>query len=207
MKTATLSLFAIMLLTAVFGILAASAQVTARYTVTVDPQDPRLDTVSAHLPVLGDSLQMNSEYAERLPDRWAKFITSLTAKDETGKEINLNYLGAARWKILSPLPRTIDLSYSVHLDHDKEDWEFGPKEAAYAKKDWFFYTGRTLFIGNPDQKEAIVEFKVPDGWTVTTPWEKKPSNTHDSFSVPNFRELTNVGLVLGKYSQKTLKVR
>ena len=206
MKTATLSLFAIMLLTAVFGILAASAQVTARYTVTVDPQDPRLDRVSAHLPVLGDSLQMNSEYAERLPDRWAKFITSLTAKDETGKEINLNYLGAARWKILSPLPRTIDLSYSVHLDHDKEDWEFGPKEAAYAKKDWFFYTGRTLFIGNPDQKETIVEFKVPDGWTVTTPWEKKPSNTHDSFSVPNFRELTNVGLVLGKYSQKTLKV-
>jgi predicted metalloprotease with PDZ domain len=206
MKTTTISLLTIALLTAVFGSLGASAQVTARYIITVDPQDPRLDRVSAHLPVLGDSLQMNPEYAEKLPDRWAKFITSLTAKDETGKEIKLNYRGAARWKIPSPLPRTIDLTYSVHLDHDKEDWEFGPKEAAYAKKDWFFYTGRTLFIGYPDQKETIVEFKVPEGWSVTTPWEKTPSNAPEMFSAPNFKELTNVGLVLGKYSERTLRI-
>jgi predicted metalloprotease with PDZ domain len=203
MNKTTISLLTLALLTAVFS--TSAGGVTARYIITVDPQEPRLARVSAHLPVLLDRLQMNPEYAEQLPDRWAKFITGMTAKDETGKEIKLNYLGAARWNIPSPLPRTIDLCYLVHLDHDKEVWEFGPKEAAYAKKDWFFYTGRTLFIGYPDQKDTSVEFKVPEGWTVTTPWEKTLSNAPETFSVPNFKELTNVGLVLGKYSQKTLR--
>ena len=182
---------------------ATAAQVAARYTITVDAKDHRLNRVSADLPVRDDILQMAPGYAEKLPDRWAKFVTYLVAKDEQGKKLTLNYLGAARWRIPSPLPRAIHLDYSVHLDHDKEHWEFGSKEAAYAKKDWFFYIGRTLFIGSPAQTETVVEFKIPDGWSVTTPWKSLSRNI---FEVPTFTELTNVALVLGKYSERTLKV-
>ena len=184
--------------------LAAEAQVTAHYAITVDAKDQRLNHVSADLPVRDDILRMEPSYAEKLSDRWAKFITHLVARNETGKEVKLDYLGAARWRISSPLPQIIHLEYFVHLDHDRENgiWEFGPKEAAYAKKDWFFYTGRALFIGTVAQTEAVVEVKVPSGWRVTTPWKSLSNNT---FKVSDFSELTNVALVLGKYPERTLK--
>ena len=175
--------------------------ISSHYLVTVRAENPRLTEIEASLAVQGDILEMDGGYAEHLPDRWAKFVHELSASDPADRPIALQYLGGARWRIPAPLPRTIRLRYHVTLDHDKEDWPFGAKEAAYGKRDWYFYTSRTLFIGHSRLTGTSVQFRLPDGWMATTPWSDVPGE-HDTFRVPNFQELANVALVLGQYAKR-----
>jgi predicted metalloprotease with PDZ domain len=180
------------------------ATVPSEYVLTVRAANPTVTEVEASLAVTDDILEMDDGYAEHLPDRWAKFVHGLSASDTAGRTIALQYLGAAKWRIPAPRPRVIRLAYRVALDHDKEDWQFGAKEAAYSKQDWYFYTSRTLFIGTAHLSGATIRFRLPTGWTVTAPWAEV-AGARDTFRVPNFEELTNVALVMGKYATRTVR--
>jgi predicted metalloprotease with PDZ domain len=176
----------------------------SQYVLTVRSANPTVTEVEASLAVTDDILEMDEGYAEHLPDRWAKFVHGLSARDTAGRSIALQYLGAAKWRIPAPRPSVIRLTYRVTLDHDKEDWPFGAKEAAYRKPDWYFYTSRTLFIGNAHLSGVSVQFRLPASWTVTTPWTEV-AGARNTFRVPNFDELTNVALVMGKYATRTVR--
>lgn len=182
---------------------APPATARARYFIRVTAEHPRLADVSVDLENVADALEMDPEYAEALPDRWAQFVSHLTAVDPSGREVGLAYQGAAQWRLGVGHPSAIHLHYQVSLEHDQTHWEFGPKEAAYAKLNWVFYTGRALFIAPPDLGASTVDFVLPPGWTVTTPWQAAP--TPRAFLVSGFRELTHVGLVMGKYAVQTLR--
>jgi predicted metalloprotease with PDZ domain len=182
---------------------AAPATARARYSIRVTAEHPRLADVSVDLGNVADVLEMDPEYAEALPDRWAQFVSHLTAVDPSGREVKVSYQGAARWRLGAGHPSSIHLHYQVSLEHDKTHWEFGAKEAAYAKPNWVFYTGRALFIAPPNLGASVVDFVLPPDWTVTTPWQAAPGPR--AFAVPGFRELTHVGLVMGKYAEQTLR--
>ncbi len=53
---------------------------------------------------------VDPEGATHLPDGWATFVRNLTAKNEEGTVIQLQYLGEEHWKIPAPLPQNVDLS-------------------------------------------------------------------------------------------------
>jgi predicted metalloprotease with PDZ domain len=182
----------------------APATARARYSIRVSAEQPRLVDVSVDLENVADVLEMDPEYAEALPDRWAQFVSHLTAVDPSGRAVKISYEGAAQWRLGPGHPSSLRLTYRVSLEHDKTHWEFGAKEAAYSKPNWVFYTGRALFIAPPDLGASTVDFVLPPRWTVTTPWQAAPRPR--AFVVPGFRELTHVGLVMGKYAEQTLRV-
>lgn len=183
---------------------AGAATPRARYSIRVTAEHPRLADVSVNLDNVADVLEMDPEYAEALPDRWAQFVSDLTAVDTSGRAVKVSYEGAARWRLGPGHPSSLRLTYRVSLEHDKTHWEFGAKEAAYSKPNWVFYTGRALFIAPPDLGASTVHFALPPAWTVTTPWQGAMAPR--TFEVPGFRELTHVALVVGRYATQTLRV-
>src|SRR5262249_36528133 len=103
-------------------------------------------------------------------------------------------------------PATVDcqIDYHVALQHDASPWpEGGPDEAPYATASDVFWTGRALFLG-ADFDGADVEFKLPDGWHVSVPWEPVAGRPNP-FHVASFEELTEAFLLAGSHEQFTAR--
>src|SRR5262249_32286118 len=66
-----------------------------------------------------------------------------------------------------------------------------------------FWTGRALFLG-ADFDGADVEFKLPDGWHVSVPWEPVAGRPN-TFHVASFEELTEAFLLAGSHEQFTAR--
>ena len=180
------------------------AQERSQYTITVLEQDKRLAKIEARLTIENNILLMYPEGAEHLPDGWATFVRGLIAKDDAGNIISLQYLGKSQWTVPDPLPKIINLSYEILVHHDQGKWPFGHDEAAYAKEDCVFYTGKALFIGTLDLKDIVVQFNISAGWNVSTPW-KEVHNRHNTFSVSGVEELTNIGMLVGSHLEQKIK--
>ena len=182
-----------------------AAQTSPQYTVTVPEQDKRLAKIEVRFSPKTDTILMYPEGANHLPDGWATFVRGLVAKTDAGAVIPLQYLGQARWKVSEPLPQNINLSYEILIHHDQGRWPFGHDEAAYAKRDCVFYTGASLFIGALDFEIIDVQFNVPSGWHVSTPW-KEVAGKQNAFSVSGVEELINVGMLVGKHTERSVKI-
>ncbi|MEO5581013.1 MAG: hypothetical protein ABIR58_10165 [Gemmatimonadaceae bacterium] len=193
------------------------------YTMKMAGYDNRTIAVQAHLVLADSLLLMYPEGADHLPESWATYVRDLTATDETGHPVPLRYLGHAQWSVPAPLPPSINLQYSVLVHHDAGPWPFGSKEAAYARDDFVFVTGKALFIAQYQTRDATVHVVVPKGWSVTTPWADTPAGDTTlpaasgrsgtptqvpaitrSFFVPNVYELLEVGMLVGKYLERTI---
>ena len=182
-----------------------AAQTASQYTVNISEQDKRLVRVEARIIPKGNILGVCPEGANHLPDKWATFIRNLTAKDDSGAVIQLQYLGEGAWQIPEPLPKSITLNYDVLIKHDQGKWPFGAKEAAYVRDDGVFYTGASLFITMLELTNMTVRFNVPNGWKVTVPWQEV-SGQENTFRVSNAEELVWIGMLVGKHLERKTHV-
>jgi predicted metalloprotease with PDZ domain len=189
---------------------------TTTYTVTVAAYDNRVVAVRAHIVLADSLLLMYPEGADHVPDSWATYIRDLTATDDAGHPVTLRASGAARWVVPSPRPRALNLRYEVLVHHDAGPWPFGSKEAAYARADCVFLTGKALFIAQYQTVNAIVRVVLPPTWSVTTPWAGRdtarlprtpatPAGVTHTFAVPNVYELLDVGMLVGQQLERTIR--
>lgn len=154
------------------------------YEISIDQNDPKLATVSMSFIPQNKVLFM-ANGANQLPKRWATFVHNLRAVDSNGKEISIEELPDAKWKLQSVPKHKITVSYDLKLDHEDYKWSGGLDGVAYST-DWgVFYTGRSLLILNgEDWKNITVDFILPLDWHVTTPWDTV-GDTKKSFVVNN----------------------
>lgn len=185
--------------------LAQAAETAPDFSITIAETNRRLIKVEALLPVRGNLLMMHPAGANHLPESWASFIRNLGARDDAGRNVQLQSIGKARWRIPEPLPPIIHLSYELLIEHDQGNWPFGHDEAAYVKEDCVFFVGRALFIGEPSLKNINVRFHLPEGWRVSAPWQNLEHEPF-VFSVPRAEELLNAAVLVGKHYERRVRM-
>ncbi len=148
-----------------------SAPGPTSYSITIDDSDHRLIRVHAELTTQDDVLYM-APGGQSLPRRWATFVEDLKVSDAAGQPIAVTELPDAKLKMDVAGPTRIVVTYTVRLDHEKHEWPGGIDGVAYVT-DWgVFMTGRTYLIRNgTDRSDIGVEFTLPKGWRITTPWK------------------------------------
>ncbi|MCB0463289.1 MAG: hypothetical protein KDC81_11350 [Flavobacteriaceae bacterium] len=174
------------------------------YLITIDKENPRLAKVRISLTASDSILYMNPG-ANQLEKRWATFVHNLGVIDENGKSVQVEELKDAKWKIHTSLNRKLTVSYNVHLDHENYEWSGGIDGAAYATELGVFYTGRSLFVLNGEKwKDIDVEFRVPNDWKVTTPWNLKGGSKYN-YNASNISDLANSLIFIGLHKEVYLK--
>lgn len=176
---------------------------TVTYTVAID--DDNIEVAKVRMEFTPEDSILIMDYgASHLENRWAAFIHNIKAVNEEGETVELEEIPDAKWIIHGNKNEKIVLTYDVRLDHEDYEWSGGIDGVAYSTGKGVFYTGRTLFIMNGEQrKNIIVGFQLPPDWSVTTPWIK---NT-DAFSygVMNNTDLVNAMIFAGTHKDFSLK--
>ena len=179
----------------------------ATYTVAFSDKSNRKAKINARIPLHGGTIMMYPEGAENFQYQWATFVKGLSAKLPNGKSFRPEYLGNAQWKIPPPIPQYVDLDYEVAIEHDLSPgkWKFGYKQAAFARSNYVFCTGKALFIGTHELKDIMVQFDVPSDWRVLTGWNSLLGKLN-SFFLEGVRELTEVAIVVGRPLERLVVV-
>ena len=174
------------------------------YTVSIASSSPKIAKINASFS-LKDSLLYMDGGAQHLPDRWATFVNNLEVTNTFGEAIKTEKLKGAQWKIHTSSGERINLTYEVKLDHEDHEWSGGIDGIAYAKEWGVFYTGRSLFVMNgEDRARILVHFILPKDWKATTPWEFLGDN-NTSFIVSSLTELTQSMFFAGSHYEFSIK--
>ena len=174
------------------------------YSIAFDDDNNKVAKVKVEFTPK-DSVLFMDYGANNLEKRWATFIHNIKAVNDEGEPIKVEEIPDAKWKILAPLNERIVLTYDVHLDHEEYEWDGGIDGVAYTTDKGVFYTGRTLFIMNGEQRENItVDFQLPPTWKVTTPWTNN-RDVDSSYSVMNNTDLANAMIFAGTHKELSLK--
>ena len=174
------------------------------YTITFNENDKKTAIIEASFTPK-DSLLYMGWGASNLPKRWATFVHNLKVTDKQNQPITIEELDDAKWKIKTPLDEEITLSYEIHLNHEDYNWSSGIDAVAYITDLGVFYTGRTLFILNGEERENInVTFNIPENWKVTNPWGTKENN-QNSYQAVNITDLTTALVFAGTHKEISLK--
>ena len=109
------------------------------------------------------------------------------------------------WQLSSVPQGRVTFSYQLNLDHEQHRWSGGVDGAAYAR-DWgVFYTARSLFIVNGEDRENIhVDFDLPEHWQVTTPWQRRSTETQ-TYSVADYDNLSTSILFAGTHKELSIR--
>lgn len=188
-------------------------QTINQYRIIVDDNDLRTVEVEAQLQLDGSILSMDWPSGNSVENGWAHFADNLKVTDLQGKEIPFQAAGKATWQ-LSQVVEEVNIKYEVNIRHDKVNWtEGGHSAAAYVLEDVVYMIGAALFIAAPEEKlaigsgnPAVVEFGIPDGFTVIVPWPKK-DDCQACYQVGSTYELIRSGLSYGRLSNSVLDIQ
>lgn len=174
------------------------------YIVTIDKNNHKVAKVTATFIPQNKFLYMFPG-ANNFPKRWAEFVSDLKVMDHNDQPIKVTELDDAKWSLDAVTNKPIKLNYQVNLEHEKHQWSGGVDGAAYAR-DWgVFYTGRSLFIANGENRSDIkVSFNLPPNWHVTTPWLAN-KNDKKIFKVNNLTELSTSIIFAGLHKEISIK--
>lgn len=174
------------------------------YTVSIDAKTPKLAKVTATFITQDKFLYMFAG-ANNFPKRWAKFVSHLEAKNPTGEPVKITQLEGAKWSIDVDEKMPISISYQLNLDHEQHKWSGGVDGAAYSRDSGVFYTGRSIFIVNGENRNNIhISFNLPQKWKVTTPWVIDENNSK-SYKVNSLNELSTSMFFAGLHKEISIK--
>lgn len=191
------------LFVASFALAANELDDTSNYKITIPQDNHQIAIVTASLRPIDKTFYM-FRGANQLPKRWSTFVSNFQIIGEDNQFIPFTAMEDGTWQ-LSTLPHgRVTFSYQINLDHEKHSWSGGVDGAAYSR-DWgVFYTARSLFIVNGEERENInVEFDLPEHWQVTTPWQRPGSETQ-RFIVPDYHNLSTSILFAGTHKQLSI---
>jgi len=112
--------------------------------------------------------------AER-PEGQAESVVDLKGYDAAGSEVPINYVGEGGWEAANGAQLS-SISYRIEADHDEVNWGGlgapGKDEVAAHFDDTYFFAGHAFFLldYNWPACPLDIEFDLPDGWVVTSPW-------------------------------------
>jgi len=148
----------------------------------------RLARVEASLtPVDGKIKLVRAAADSGLYHGWAGFVTEMAASDARGRPLPTTYEGQGVWRLQSNAPGPVTVRYAVALQHDRFRNEPGDDELAVARGYGVMWTARALFLEGGPSKDVVVEFALPPGWKISTPWRRlsgtgwvfRPEDTDD----------------------------
>ncbi|WP_444996296.1 M61 family metallopeptidase [Aliikangiella sp. IMCC44359] len=203
-----LIIWAVIPILAIFSTLSLASNKTEQdsifYKVSIKESSYKQATVSAVFIPKSKSLYMFPG-ASKLPKRWATFVSDIQVRDSKGKIIELLESDDGGWQLKRLSEQPVNLTYQLNLEHEKYQWSGGVDGAAYAR-DWgVFYTGRSLFVVNGEERKNIkVEFELPKKWRVATPWNSA-DDKNKSFIVNNLTELSTSILFAGLHKEVSIK--
>ena len=182
----------------------SEADSAAHYEITIPADDHRSALVRTSLIPDGPVFYMFPG-ANQFPARWATFVTDIHVQDETGQAVPIEARDDGTWRMSSTPRGRITFHYRVRLDHEDHNWSGGVDGAAYWREWGVFYTARSLFIVNGEDREDItVSFRLPDQWRVTTPWQRRDDDT-DRFVVPGHDVLATSMFFAGTHKEVTVR--
>ncbi len=185
---------------------------TDSYTITINPDNLRLISVSAEIHVEDQQISMNWPSGNSVEKGWSHFVEGLEVFDSRNKPIQYEYVDTARWKLKSR-KKKVKINYNVRLDHDKVAWnEGGHSAASYVLEDVFFSIGAALFISTDSDlladrkpRPTTITFNLPDRFDVAIPW-KQSSMENNLFEVATTYELVRTGMMIGKFPKQVKTV-
>ncbi len=173
------------------------------YTVTVEDVTERLVHINATLFPQKDTLIMTPYGATHLKDGWATFIQNLKATDQNGEKLELKKLDNGVFIIpKGNTGKPVYLDYSVTILHDRGNWPFGYKEAAYVNDEMLMTTGNALFITRLDMDSAKVHFQLKKSYKIANAWQEI---SRTSFLVKGAEELLWTAIALGNFNLEEIK--
>lgn len=174
------------------------------YEISIPADNHRVANVTASLTPAGQEFYMFPG-AQQLPARWATFVSNLEAQDEDGRAVPISARDDGTWQ-LSGMPQgRITLSYRVNLDHEDHAWSGGVDGAAYWREWGVFYTARSLFVVNGNERTNItVRFQLPEQWRVTAPWQRQ-GDSATQFVVPSHDVLATSMFFAGTHKEVSVK--
>jgi predicted metalloprotease with PDZ domain len=174
------------------------------YEITVPADDHRVAIVTASLSPTDRDFYMFPG-ANQLPKRWATFVSDFEVRDENDKIVPVTARDDGTWQLSSMPQGRVTLSYRVRLDHENHAWSGGVDGAAYWREWGVFYTARSLFVVNGDERENIaVEFRLPDQWQVTAPWQKHGDDA-TRYVVPGYDVLATSMFFAGTHKEVSVQ--
>jgi predicted metalloprotease with PDZ domain len=174
------------------------------YKITIPQDNHKIAIVTASIRPIDKTFYM-FRGANQLPKRWSTFVSNFQVVDEDNLPVPFTAMDDGSWQ-LSAMPHgRVTLSYQLNLDHEEYSWSGGVDGAAYAR-DWgVFYTARSLFIVNgEDRKNIHVDFDLPEHWQVTTPWQRQSTETQ-TYSVADYDNLSTSILFAGTHKQLSIR--
>ena len=183
---------------------ASELEDSANYKITIPQRNHQIAIVEASLRPTNGKFYMFPG-ANQLPKRWSTFVSDFTVTDENDQPVSITAMEDGSWQ-LSAIPQgRVRFSYQVNLEHENHSWSGGVDGAAYAREWGVFYTARSLFVVNGEARENIhVDFDLPDRWQVTTPWERRSTDTQ-TYSVPDYDILSTSILFAGTHKELSIR--
>ena len=176
--------------------------IAVNYTVSIDEANPRIAHVAASFS-LADSFLFMAPGGADVAGRWSAFVHDLIVRRDDGSVIEVATLDDARWQLNAPVGTDIQLAYDIHLEHDQHNWGGGYDGIAYLADRGVFYTGRTMFIMNGEERTDLqLRFELPEGWQLTTPWQEN-GDSGTEFIALNHTDLANAMLFAGTHEEIT----
>ena len=134
-----------------------------RFSVEVNQAEPRGRWDLAHFPL-----------ADR-PEGQAASVLDLQAFNAAGEAVAINYVGQGGWETEGEAVR---LTYTLLANHEDFDWNInapGKDEVGDRFDNSYVFAGHAFFLLDWEMPRCsvTVEFDLPDGWEVTSPWRRE----------------------------------
>lgn len=177
---------------------AAAAQ--TRYTVSVpDPSQP-FYRVTAEFGSPGDTLLVSlpawtpGHYAI---EDYARYVRAFDARSTDGRALDWDKVDKDTWRIAARGARAVQATIDVWADTVN-------LSQSLLKDDFGFFNGTNLFLFREADYAAPAEvrFRLPPGWTVTTPLRRDG----DVYRAPNYHELVDAPTFVGAFSVDSFDV-
>ncbi|MDA1266061.1 MAG: hypothetical protein O2816_13355 [Planctomycetota bacterium] len=173
----------------------------AVYRVAFSGARRRVVHIEATLPKVGAELRISPEGAETVEGRWSAFFQDLRAFDLAGQPVELKHEKDGSWSLSRRHAGGLQLTWKVDLQHDRKvEHRFGIDEVPYFRDDCVFIPTGALFLAPPELEDALVEFEIPDDWSVSAAW---PPVAGESwvFAVADHDELCRSVVLVGEHTE------
>ena len=198
----------------------APGEMTVDFTLT--PEVPSLGKMQLRLDGDSDYIPQHSQYIAEGDedyhlDRHRQYATrGVNIEGRWTRQPHFNKTFYPNWKIeFSKHERKfpITLNYEISQKYAEDYKAFQANRYGfetysgirpYFREDCMLWAGSELFIVGGRNDNIEVEFKLPEGWRVLTPW-KRIGRTGYRFSVENQEELTTNYLLIGEHTEIVAK--
>ena len=197
----------------------APGEMTVDFTLT--PEVPSLEKMQLRLEGDSDYIPQHGQYVAEGDgdyhlDRHRQYATrGVNIEGRWTRQPHFNKTFYPNWKIdffpHEKFPITLNYEISRKYAEDYKAFQVGrygfetsSATRPYFREDCMLWAGSELFIIGGKTDNIEVEFKLPEGWRVLTPW-KRIGRTGHRFSVENQEELTTNYLLIGKHTEIVAK--